>query len=410
MGISLDIQKPQGSVSIADYDVIVMGAGPYGLSVAAHLLVQGLRVAIFGKPISFWRESMPKGMLLRSYWWAVNLSDPQKKYLLAQYFQLHGMDAPDPLTIETFIDYGLWFQKQAVPDVDETYIASIERRGQQFEVTLVDGRRVMSPVVVMAPGLAYYIYRPAEFSHMPAQLVTHTADHYTFDDFAGKRVVVIGGGQSALEMSALLHENGADVDLVARQAIHWLGSDSMKNRTLVRKLRYPKAGIAPGWFNWGLENLPYAFQRLPRAMKDGLLHGRGRYGPAGAAWLKPRVVDKVKLYEMEEVQAMKEIDGGVALTLSNNETLIADHVVLGTGYRVNIQNLPMLHPSLLSSIQTYGNAPILNTRFESSISGLYFVGASSVSSFGPFYRFVVGADAAARRVASSIAWQVSHVK
>jgi len=145
-------------------------------------------------------------------------------------------------------------------------------------------------------------------------------------------------------------------------------------------------------------------------MKDGLLLGRGRYGPAGAAWLKPRVVDKVKLHEMEEVQAMKEIDGGVALTLSNNETLIADHVVLGTGYRVNIQNLPMLHPSLLSSIQTYGNAPILNTRFESSISGLYFVGASSVSSFGPFYRFVVGADAAARRVASSIAWQVSHVK
>lgn len=410
MGISLDIQKPQGSVSIADYDVIVMGAGPYGLSVAAHLLVQGLRVAIFGKPISFWRESMPKGMLLRSYWWAVNLSDPQKKYLLAQYFQLHGMDAPDPLTIETFIDYGLWFQKQAVPDVDETYIASIERRGQQFEVTLVDGRKVMSPVVVMAPGLAYYIYRPAEFSHMPAELVTHTADHYTFDDFAGKRVVVIGGGQSALEMSALLHENGADVDLVARQTVHWLGGDSMKNRTLVRKLRYPKAGIAPGWFNWGLENLPYAFQRLPRTMKDGLLLGRGRYGPAGAAWLKPRVVGKVKLHEMEEVQAMKEVDSGVALTLSNNETLIADHVVLGTGYRVNIRNLPMLHPSLLSSIQTYKNAPILNTRFESSISRLYFVGASSVSSFGPFYRFVVGADAAARRVASSIARQVAQVK
>src|SRR5260370_38463545 len=97
--------------------------------------------------------------------------------MLAQCFQMHGMDALDPLTIETFIDYGLWFQKQAVPDVDETYVASIERRGQQFEVTLVDGRRVMSPVVVMAPGLAYYINRLAEFFRSPAQLVTHQSAH-----------------------------------------------------------------------------------------------------------------------------------------------------------------------------------------------------------------------------------------
>ncbi len=393
-----------------DDTIVVIGAGPYGLSVAAHLLGYGLKVAIFGKPLHLWRDHMPRGMLLRSYWWAVNLSDPQKKYTVSHYLRLHGQDGPDPLPIETFIDYGLWFQKYSVPNVDETYVGCVERKDRHFEVRLVDGRVIQSPVVVMAPGLAYYTYRPTEYSHLSAELVSHTSDHYTFDGFAGKRVAVVGGGQSALEMSALLYEHGADVDMVARRNIVWLAGDSLKDRTIMKQIRYPKAGIAPGWFNWALENLPYEFQRLPRETKDTLLRGRGRYGPAGAAWLRPRVMGRVRLHELQQVEEMKEVDDGVALMLSSGKTLKADHVVLGTGYRVNISNLPMLHPSLVSSVQTYYNAPILNNRFESSVSGLYFVGISSVSSFGPFYRFVVGDDAAARRVAGAVARQVAQRK
>jgi cation diffusion facilitator CzcD-associated flavoprotein CzcO len=353
---------------------------------------------------------MPKGMLLRSYWWAVNLSDPQKKYGCEQYLQLHGWEGPDPMPIEMFIDYALWFQKHAVPNVDETYVACVERIDGHFEVTLADGRVVYSPAIVIAPGLAYYSYRPPEYSHLPAELVTHTSDHYTFDSFAGKRVAVIGGGQSALEISALLYENGSDVDVVSRRGVRWLSAGSLKDRTLIKRLRYPKAGIGSGWFNWFLENLPYSFQRLPRSTKDKLLRTRGQYGPAGAAWLKPRVMGKIRLRELEQVQEMKETDNGVAVTLSNNETLEADHVILGTGYRVNIWNLPMLQPSVVSRIQTYNNAPILNNRFESSVPGLYFVGLSSVSSFGPFYRFVVGVEAAARRVADAVARQLAHTR
>jgi FAD-dependent urate hydroxylase len=392
------------------YDAVVVGAGPYGLSSSAHLLGRGLNIAIFGKPLQLWQDNMPKGMLLRSYWWATNLSDPCKEYDLVRYFRETGQHPYDPLPAETFVEYGLWFQKHLVPDVDETYVESIERRAGRFVVTLADGRVIQSLAVVMAPGLHYYTYCPTEYNHLPSELVSHTSDHHTFDRFSGKRVVFIGGGQSALETAALANESGVHVEVVSRSPLVWIsGSGSFPEyRSLKEQLLSPKAGIAPGWFNWRLEHFPYAFQQLPRTVKDKILRGRGRYGPQGASWLKPRILGKVRLHELQHVRKVKEVDDGVMLTLSNNDMLKADHIILGTGYRVNIKNLSMLHPSALSEVRTYQDAPILNNRFESSIAGLYFVGFSSVSSCGPLYRFVVGTEATARRIAISIAKQVQH--
>ena len=410
MSVSFDLQKREGSLPTAHYDVVVMGAGPYGLAAAAHLMGRGLKVAVFGKPLNLWHENMPQGMLLRSYWWATNISDPLKKYDLEHYFKAEGKRPGDPFQIETFIDYGMWFQKHAVPDVDETYIDVIERKGQEYELRLVDGRIVNSQSVVMAPGLAYYVFRAPEFDHMPVELVSHTSDHYTFEGFSGKRVAVIGGGQSALETAALVHESGAHIDLITRSPIHWLSGDSLKNRSLINQIRFPKAGIAPGWFNWGFEHLPYVFQRLPRDKKDRLLRGRGRFGPAGAAWLKDRILGKVTIHESRPVRQMQEVDGEVAITLSNGETLRVDHVILGTGFRMDIKRLPMLHPLLVEAIETYQGAPILSHRFETNLPGLYFIGYSSVSSCGPLYRFVVGTNAAARKVASAVARQVAHAR
>jgi len=410
MNVSVDMQKPQPYLSTSQCDVVVVGAGPYGLSTTTHLRERGLKVAIFGKPLELWREHMPEGMLLRSYSWATNLSDPRKAYQFSRYFAEHNQQPPDPLSRETFIDYALWFQKHVVPDINETYVASIEREAQHYNVTLVDGRVVQSRSVVMAPGLVYYVYRPSEYSHLPYELVSHTADHAAFTKFAGKRVAVIGGGQAALETAALLHENGADVDIISRCAVRWLTGDSLHNRTLIRRLRYPKAGIAPGWFNWGLEYLPYSFQRLPRNVKDRLLRGRGEYGPAGAAWLKPRILGQFTLRELQRVEKIAEADDGVSLMLSNDETLKVDHVILGTGYKVDVQKLPMLAPSLVSGVQTYKGAPVLSSSFESSVPGLYFIGISSLSSCGPLFRFVVGTDAAARRVAGAASQQVARAK
>ncbi len=279
-----------------------------------------------------------------------------------------------------------------------------------LKLRLVDGRKVRSSALVMAPGLIYYVNRPLEYDHLSPEVISHTADHASLDRFQGQRVVIVGGGQSALENAALLNESGARVDLITRSPLTWLKGESMKDRTLITRLRYPKAGIAPGWFNWGLENFPYTFQHLPRNVKDRLLLGRGRYGPAGAAWLQDRIHKKVTIHELQRVQATKEAGAGVTITLSNGETVQADHIMLATGYRVDIKRLPMLHPELLAQIKTYQGAPVLNQGFECSVPGLYFVGISSVSSCGPLYRFVVGTAAAAQRVTATIVGQVARTK
>ncbi|HXR64690.1 MAG TPA: NAD(P)-binding domain-containing protein [Ktedonobacteraceae bacterium] len=400
MSKSMDAPVLTQSASGTHYDVVIMGAGPYGLSTAAHLLGQGLNVAIFGKPMELWRDFMPKGMLLRSYWWATNLSDPQNKFGLERYLNEQGQETFDPVPGDTIADYGLWFQKHAVPNVDETFIQTIERKGEQFEVTLVDGRVITCTSVVMAPGLQPYVYRAPEYDHLPKELVSHTAIHRTFDELAGKKVAMIGGGQSAMESSALAYESGVQVEILSRKALIWIkeGAAFPTNRTLINRIIEPKAGIAPGWFNRIEETFPYSFQRLPRSTKDRLLSGVGSHGPKGSSWLRPRLIGKVPLHEETSVLQAKETDGGIQLTLSTNQTLQVDHIILATGYRVDIKRLTMLGNSLLPQIRDYKGSPILSNHFETSVPGLYFVGFSSHNSCGPYYRFVVGVGAAARRI------------
>lgn len=402
MSVVSNVKQNQQPISTAQYDVIVVGAGPYGITTAAHLRAKGLNVAIFGKPLELWRERMPLGMMLRSHWWATNLSDPQRKYSFARFFE-HSpkYKATYPVPIEAFVDYAMWFQQNTVPDVDETYVSCIERDGEQFVVTLEDGRVVRAPSVVMAVGVYYYAHRPTEYSGLPSHLISHSFDHGDFDQFVDKELLVIGGGQSAVEYSALLNEIGARVHLVSRRPIHWLGPDRGSARSLIEKLKAPNAGIAPGWKNWILEYVPYLFYIFPQEKKDRYL--RNNYNAAAAHWLRERVIGKVDIHENQKVTSMEPVDNRVAVTLSNGEHLEVDHVMLSTGYTVDLNKLPMLHPDLASQVATDQNIPILSHYFESSVPGLYFVGLSSVRSFGPLFRFVVGSKAASQRVASAVA-------
>lgn len=424
MSLAQDVKNPEGekplqeSARTPQYDVVIVGAGPYGLSIAAHLKERGLKIAIFGKPMDLWREHMPKGMYLRSRWWGSRLSDPHNKYSFERFFQ----EFPEhkgvyPLPIETFVEYGLWFQKNVVPNVDETYISSIQREGEQFLLELVDGRMLRSLTVVMAVGLQYYGNRPNEYDNMTAELVSHSFDHADFSCFTGKEVAVIGAGQSAIEYAALLHEVGARTHLVTRHPIQWLGRDTLEllskgdpldNRSIIKKLLAPAAAIAPGWKNLALEIFPYIYYRFTQEKKDNFMSVR--YPPAASGWLRDRVIDKVTLHEGCKVQNVQAVDDHVELTLSSNETLSLDHVLLGTGYHVDVNRLTMIAPSLLSKLQTEQDVPLLSSSFECTVPGLFFVGNTTVRSFGPLYRHVVGTKAASRRISSVLARRVARAR
>lgn len=414
MSLSFDVQRPKNSLSTAQYDVVVMGAGPYGLSASAHLQGRGLKVATFGKSNYFWRNHMPKGMKLRSYWWASSLSDPAQKYSIKQYFAQKKLEPSYPLPLEIFLDYCEWFQKNAVPNLDETYIANIERKDNHFLVTLEDGRVVESKAVIMAPGLQYYIYYPDEYKHLPSSLVSHLSEHDDLGIFAGKRVAVIGRGQGALESSALLHESGADVTVICRNRIKWYGpplTHAEGTPALIRawrnfrsNLQDPPALLGAGWKNLFIQTFPFVLYRIPYDIRESMFDRH--HGPAGVHWVYLRVVGHFPLKEQVQVTKVEAVDNVARLTLSNGEVLDFDHILLGTGYRTDVKQLPMLDTSLRDSIVLANGFPLLNPSFESSIPGLYFVGYSSLRSFGPFFRFVAGVDAASRHLSKSVARRI----
>jgi thioredoxin reductase len=326
---------------------------------------------------------------------------------------MEGVEPPDPLPLETFIDYALWFQKNAAPNVDETYIKVIERTDDSsYRITLEDGRVVTSSAVVLAPGLQYYQYIPEFYAHLPHSLLSHTNEYKDLTGFAGKHVAMIGGGQAALECSALLNEQGAQVTVVVRRQLNWLSKGAVGTpfTSAIHAVRAPQAGMGDGWSNVILEKLPYLLHSTVKPWKNYVL-GK-MHGPAGSEWLKPRILGKVQVKEHANVVKVEAIndDTAVRLTLSTGEVLEVEHVILGTGFRPEVKSLPMLSQNIKDALRTYRGSPVLSSWFESSVPGMYFIGFSAARGFGPLYRFVIGSAAAARRTAAAAVRYAASVK
>ncbi len=231
-------------------DVAIVGAGPYGLSVAAHLRRSGLSVRQFGLPMHLWRANMPRGMFLKSQGFASNLSDPQGTLTLGAFCQATGHPYADyglPVPLDTFVGYGQWFQAAAGLDVEEVLVAGVSPAGDGYELTLADGETLRARQVVVTVGVEHFAYLPDQLAALPADACTHSSAHTDLAAFAGQRVVVVGAGQSALESAALLHEHGAQVQIVMREdKVAWNGAPLPPERPLLQRLREPEAGLGSG--------------------------------------------------------------------------------------------------------------------------------------------------------------------
>jgi cation diffusion facilitator CzcD-associated flavoprotein CzcO len=350
--------------------------------------------------MSFWREHMPRGMFLRSPRPASSLSAPAPSLRLEDYERELGAAPPGPVPLETFISYGDWFQGRCVPDIDTREVQAVRRNAEGFLLRLDDGEVLRARRVVVAAGIEPFAWRPPEFAPLSPERASHSVDHSDLGRFAGSEVCVVGAGQSAIESAALLHEAGASAQVVGRtQSVNWLLRSGWLHRLgPLRSLLYAPSDIGPAGVSW-LIHLPSLFRRIPRRIQDPLAERSIR--PAASSWLVPRVAD-VPLVLGRHVVTAAESNGRARLTLDDGTVLSPEHVLLATGYRVDIGRYRFLDPGLLKQVNRVDGFPKLGAGFESSVPGLHFLGAPAAWSFGPLFRFVAGAECAAPELARAV--------
>jgi len=390
-------------------DVVVIGAGPYGLSIAAHLRQTPLSFRVFGKPMTLWRDQMPEGTLLNSDGFATNLVAPGQGFQLEHFYRETGRTDYSHIglriPVETLIEYGLEFQRRYVGGVDEARVIGVRREASGFDIVLDTGEQLFARKVVVAVGPLAFKTVPQALETLSGAMVSHSSDLHDLTRFCGRRVVVVGGGQSALESAALLREQGADVTILARRPIVWFDPANEDaphhNRSALQRMRRPNFGLGPGWRTWFWSEAPYAFRYLPAQLRSARAYST--FGPAGSGWLKPRV-DGVIPVAYGQVMAAGERGREAILNVQGPDgdiILTADHVVAATGYKTDIRRLAFLR-GLFGEIRTIGGAPALDQQFESSVAGLLFAGYASAASFGPSMRFIYGARFAAAEIARSL--------
>lgn len=385
-------------------DVAIVGAGPYGLSLAAHLSAARISYAEFGTPMSLWQAAMPKGMFLKSQGFASNLSSPDGDHTLAAFcaatarpYRGYGL----PVPLDTFVAYGLWFQQELVSALRQTLVTEVVPKNGQYEISLADGGQVQAARVVVAAGVEHFARMPELLADLPASVCSHSSAHADLGSFAGQRVIVLGRGQSALESAALLHESGADVTVVARKpSLTWNGQPLPPDRSLLKRLREPEAGLGSGWGTWFYSDHPGLFRRLPASSR--VLRSATALGPAGACWLRERVERQFPVLLRHTLTSAQADRTGVRLRFDapgGTAELSADHVIAATGYRSDVSRLTFLSDLLRPGLRTLAGTPVVDRNYQSSVPGLYFIGPAVAPTFGPVMRFVFGADHAARTVA-----------
>jgi cation diffusion facilitator CzcD-associated flavoprotein CzcO len=372
-------------------ELLVIGAGPYGLATAAAAAAAGVQTAVVGEPMSFWRRHMPEGMLLRSSVdWHL---DPLAEHTLAAFLAECGIAPHDaePLSLELFLDYADWFRDSKRIRVHRVRVADVRRGEGALDVSLEDGRVVRAGAVVATPGVEHFARLPAWVRRgLSRNRYSHSGEVTHLDRLAGARVLIVGGRQSAFEWAALLAERGAEhVEIV---------------------YRHPTPRCAPA--DWGFVEpqvtaalaTPGWFRSLSEATRDVIARRfwaeeRLKLEP----WLEQRI-DRPEVHRRAQAfvtGAAERADGTIGATLSGGQVVHADHVVVATGYEADLARVPYL-AGVLDEIELAGGHPVLDASFQTSVPGLHVTGFAATQDFGPIFGFVRGATVAATIIARTL--------
>lgn len=343
---------------------------------------------------------MPTGMCLRSNWGASHIADPKKELSLDSYCSDTGTPCPKPIPLNRFVDYGHWYQRRAVPDLDRRMIHRIEADTRGFKVITSDEEAFTSKRVVIATGIDAFAGCPPEFSEIPSALASHSSAHDDLAKFKGRSIVVIGAGQSALESAVLCREAGAEVEVIARKDnLNWVGMHPrLHHLGPVSQVLYSNRDVGPAGIS-RLVAAPHLFRMFPRWFQDPVTYRAIR--PAVAGWLQPRLTG-LPITLGRQVTSAIATGSQLRLKLDDHTERLVDHALLATGYRVDVSRYQFLSEGLLKRLKSANGYPVLGRGLECSVPGLHFLGKPAAWSFGPIVGFVSGAEFVAKELVRSV--------
>ncbi len=383
-------------------DVAVVGAGPFGLSVAAHLPQRKVRV--FGEPMQTWRTRMPPDMLLRSDWEETSLSAPADRGAIDVWARATGEQRQEPIPLQLFLRYADWFRQTFVRESDPAEVVDVERGGGVLRVTTSAGDEVDAARVVIAVGVTPFPYAPPPFDAAMGDGVTFAIESQDYSAYRGGRVVVVGGGQGGLESAALALRAGADVELVVRSRLRWFTDrEPYRPRGPLRRrlyrLAYPVVGYGPPLLN-RLALHPDAFAALPAPLRRRVATRILRAG--GSPWVRSVVEGRIAVTEGVAVTGVQRGGDGVDLQLGDGSSRRADAVIVSAGFRFALDRLTFLSPSVKAAITVRDGWPVLDRCFRSTDPDVLFVGFAAERRFGPIARFVSGSRFTAHRARKAL--------
>ena len=387
-------------------DVAVVGAGPYGLSVAAHLAPR-YRVRLFGRAMQTWRERMPQDMLLRSDWDHTNLSAPGDQGGINAWLAATGERRTEPLPLTMFLRYAEWFMARFVPDIDERWVEEISLDGGRFVLRTDGGRIVQARNVVLAIGVTPFPYVPEAFRHLGPEHVSLAVDAPRGNVLSGRRVVVVGGGQNGLEAALRAYKAGAaSVELIVRSRIRWFAAHEPDTKrgpvhSRLYRLAYPIVGFGPPPLN-RLVLHPQLFARMPESLRERITRRLLRSG--GSPWLRDALDGHVGYREGASVIRAEPQGQGVRLQMADGNIVEADHIVLACGFRFDLSRITALTADVAARIHCSPKTgwPVIGHGSETTCAGVHLAGYPMEGAFGPLVRFVEGTRFAARLCAASI--------
>ena len=379
-----------------DTNIAIIGAGPYGLSLGAYLHHLGVEHRIFGHAMQSWRQNMPTGMCLKSDGFASTLYDPGKKFTLERFCKENGLPyqySGMPIPLDTFVDYGMAFQKAMVPQLETVDVEHLEQKGTGFLLRTAAGETLTAKTVVLAVGIKHFGYVPEAFQGLPSWAISHSYQYGDMSHLRGKKILVVGAGASAIDLAAALADHDVDVHLMGRRPKIGFHVPEMDPRPLRRRIFYPRSGLGIGWEYVICVDAPLLFRALPERFRHRVV--RRHLGPVPGWFMKEKIENRIPMHLSARIEGVSVEDDRVHVRYSQpdrpGQEFVADHVIAATGYKPHVKKLPFVDPALLAKVRTVDETPVLSPTFQTSVKNLHMIGLASANCFGPAHRFAVGA-------------------